>query len=90
MPAPAGESNHLKRDARDAAFHEIAVELGKYRRRLVEAAYREVDNLLADAEGEISGTSLGHDAAARALAEFGVTTPRAALEATATAASLGA
>jgi hypothetical protein len=82
MAAPAGEIDHLIRDARDAAFHEIAVALGKYRRRLVGDANRNIDNLVAGAEGEVDGTALGREAARNALAPYlGTNGPQKAIEA---------
>lgn len=68
---PAG-SDHIRRDAEHAARALIAVELGKFRRRLEEAAKAHIGERLANADpGEpVDGTRLGFEASEAALASY--------------------
>lgn len=70
MPAP---TDHNRRDAFAAAYAEIQLMLGKYRRRFFEAAKADIEQAIEHAAltGEdIDGTAIGRTAAAAAIAQY--------------------
>ncbi len=70
MPAV---TDHNRRDALAAAYAEIQLELGKYRRRAHEEAKAHIDTAIADATatGEpLDGTAVGRAAAKAALNQW--------------------
>lgn len=70
MPAT---TDHNRRDAFAAAYAEIQLELGRYRRRFFEAAKADIDTELAraaDTGRNIDGTAIGRQAAAAAIARY--------------------
>ena len=78
MPA---RTDHDRRDAQHAARATIAVAMGRYVRRLTEAAYAHVEEVAtSEHDGEIDWSAVGAAAANRALAAYGVTQVNAAVD----------
>lgn len=70
MPAT---TDHNRRDAMAAAYAEIQLTLGKYRRRFFEAAKADIDSQLAelaDTGRDIDGTAVGRAAAESAIGRY--------------------
>lgn len=70
MPAT---TDHNRRDALAAAYAEIQLTLGKYRRRFFEAAKADIDSQLAelaDTGKDIDGDAVGRAAASSAIGRY--------------------
>ena len=70
MPAT---SDHDRRDALAAAYAEIGLFIGRYRRRFFEAAKATVNEEIERAEltgEEVDGTAIGRAAASAAIAQY--------------------
>ena len=77
----AARTDHDRRDAQHAARATIAIAMGRYIRRLTEAAYAHIEEVAtSEPAGEIDWSSVGTVAANRALAFYGVTTASAAID----------
>ncbi len=66
-------SDHIKRDAEHAARNEISTCIGKFTRRMNEAAKAHIAVGVEDVTGEVDfefGTELGRKAARKAILEF--------------------
>jgi len=87
MPA---DSDHLRRDALQAARSLIQIEVTKYTRRLYADAKANIEAELAKGEGEVDGTALGFAAARSACENWGFSDPLEAVEAVPVAAAIAA
>lgn len=73
MPA---NPDHIRRDAEHAARMEIAVFLEKFKRRMYEEAKAHIAEEIARGGGGIlDGTTIGRDAAARAVTAYAAGAP---------------
>lgn len=77
-------SDHTRRDALHAARSHVRIETQRYVRRMDELARSYVNEAIEEATNDgnpIDGTTLGQDAATRAIrAYIGIGEPRAAIE----------
>ena len=89
MPA---RTDHDRRDAQHAVRATLAVEIGRYVRRITEEAYAHIEQEATEHDGDrpVDWTAVGITAAHRALSSYGIVVgPSRAIDAPA-AAALGA
>lgn len=67
-------TDHDRRDAQHACRATIAIEIGRYLRRVTEAGYAHIEETVTALEGDehVDHTALGIAAAHRALASYGI------------------
>lgn len=78
MPA---RTDHDRRDAQHAARATIAIAMGRYIRRLTEAAYAHIEEVAtSDLGDDIDWSAVGAASANRALTAYGVTAVEAPVD----------